>query len=72
MPNSITFIGGFSMHDSKVTTINYAGTKAQWNSIKKETGWNVHDQSSSFKLNCKDGLINVPLITYVQLQNGAS
>ncbi len=38
-------------------TIDYAGTKAEWNAITKEERWNY--RAPAFDVSCKDGIINV-------------
>ena len=38
-------------------TINYAGTKEEWNAITKEERWNFN--APAFDVSCKDGIINV-------------
>ena len=38
-------------------TIDFAGTKAQWNAIKKEERWNFN--APAFDVSCSDGIINI-------------
>lgn len=38
-------------------TIDFAGTKAQWNAIEKEERWNFN--APAFDVSCSDGVINI-------------
>ena len=38
-------------------TIDFAGTKAQWNAIEKEERWNFN--APAFDVSCSDGIINI-------------
>ena len=38
-------------------TIDFAGTKAEWNAIEKEERWNFN--APAFDVSCSDGIINV-------------
>lgn len=40
-----------------LTTIDFAGTKDEWNAIDKESRWNY--KAPAFDVSCKDGIINV-------------
>lgn len=42
---------------TKLETINYAGSKEQWNSINKKSYWNLNAGIKSIV--CKDGIINI-------------
>ena len=56
LPNSVTFIGRMAVEGcSKLTTINYLGTKKQWRSIKKKSDWKVDTPLE--KVKCTDGVI---------------
>lgn len=59
IPNSITAIGyaPFS-YCSSLSTINYRGTKAQWNSISKNN-WRENAYSCISKVVCSDGIIEL-------------
>ena len=54
IPDSVTSIGSYAFeYCSKLTSITYTGTKAQWNVISKETGWN--SGTGSYVIHCTDG-----------------
>ena len=40
-----------------LNTIDFAGTKAQWNAIEKEERWNFN--APAFDVSCSDGIINI-------------
>ena len=40
-----------------LTTIDFAGTKAQWNAIEKGERWNYN--APAFDVSCSDGIINI-------------
>lgn len=59
LPNSVTFIGRMAVDGcSKLTTINYLGTKKQWRSIKKGIEWKAGVPLEEVK--CADGIIKYP------------
>ena len=64
IPTSVTTIGEGSMGGMSEVEYTYSGTKAQWNALNKETGWNCiyyegggYDTSSTVKctVHCSDG-----------------
>lgn len=58
IPSSVTNIGSEVLGNSlELTDINYNGTEAQWNSIKKDPYWS--DGTSSFIVHCSDGDIEM-------------
>lgn len=40
-----------------LNTIDFAGTKAEWNAIEKEERWNFN--APAFDVSCNDGIINI-------------
>lgn len=58
LPETITEIAGCVFENCyKLTTINFAGTRAQWNAISKSRSWRKH--SSIVEVQCKDGIIKM-------------
>ena len=58
IPNSITNIGFQAfLCCSSLANINFKGTKEQWNSISKESLWNL--ESSIKTITCTDGVITL-------------
>ena len=57
IPASVTSIGygAFFNYSSGATSINFKGTKAQWNTITKETNWN---SAYRYNIYCIDGTIS--------------
>ncbi len=56
IPDGVTSIGNCAFSfQSSLTTINYGGTKAQWNEIIKGTLWD--DNTGNYTVYCKDGNI---------------
>ena len=59
LPASITKIEGEILVSCvSLTTIDYAGTKNQWNAISKDSRWNY--KAPALTISCKDGLIDIP------------
>ena len=59
IPDSVTSIGNYSFFGcNKLTTIVFNGTIEQWNAISKEHKWD-NGISSSCKIICSDGTINI-------------
>ena len=57
IPDSVTSIGEFAFYDcSGLTTINFQGTKAQWQAIDKEDFWDFY--SGQYTVHCTDGTIS--------------
>lgn len=55
IPNSITEIGNYTFYNcQRLKTINYLGTKAQWDAITKGTSWNGNCPSDMI-IKCTDG-----------------
>lgn len=58
LPETITEVSSCLFENChKLTTINFAGTRAQWNAISKSRTWRVH--SSIVEIKCKDGVIQM-------------
>lgn len=56
--NSITYIGKDAFSNcTKLAEINYVGTKAQWELITKEAGWN--NNMSAKTVICSDGTLTI-------------
>ncbi|WP_251183240.1 leucine-rich repeat protein, partial [Anaerocaecibacter muris] len=56
IPDSVTSIGRYAFYKcSSLTSINFGGTKAQWNSIKKDSYWNSY--TGNYTVICTDGTI---------------
>ena len=54
IPESVTVIEYFAFRDChQLTTINFRGTKAQWNAIEKQTDW--FKPAFSYTVHCTDG-----------------
>ena len=54
LPNTLTYIGDYAFSQcSALTDINYNGTVAQWNNIKKEWSWRQY--TSGVTIHCSDG-----------------
>ena len=54
IPDSVTSIKNYAFYYCvKLTDITYNGTKAQWNSITKETDWNTN--TGTYTIHCTDG-----------------
>ena len=59
LPASIIKIEGEIITNClSLETINFKGTKAQWEAINKDERWNY--QAPAFDISCSDGIINVP------------
>lgn len=59
VPISVKIFGKDAMYDCEaLSTIQYAGTKAQWNSITKASSWNSY--CGEITVECSDGNIIVP------------
>jgi len=59
LPNSVTYIGASSfLACDRLKTINYNGTKKQWNSINLDTDWN--QGCPEITVHCTDGDIIIP------------
>ena len=58
VPASVTIIGnGCFQGDKNLKTINFEGTKAQWESITKGDDWNFSIGASV--VHCSDGDVNL-------------
>ena len=58
IPGSVISIGGYVFkHAKNLESINYLGTKDQWNKIKLKPLWNK--DSHIEKIECKDGVIEL-------------
>ena len=53
--SGITSIDYFAFADSNLSTINYAGTTAQWNNITKSDNWNLNCREIT--VHCTDGTL---------------
>ncbi len=54
IPNSVISIGKYAFYlNYELKNINYGGTKDEWKSINKGSGWS--DYTGSFFVNCVDG-----------------
>ena len=52
IPDGVTSIGDYAFsYCSKLTSINYCGTKAQWGKISKGSYWNYHAGSYTITYN---------------------
>ena len=59
IPASITTIDNYAFFFcSGLTTIEFKGTIAQWNAIKKGSNWN-YDVPTTCKVKCTDGTISI-------------
>lgn len=58
IPKSVTSIGGDAFtHTKNLESINYLGTKDQWNKIKLKPLWNVDSRIE--RIECADGVIEL-------------
>lgn len=58
IPNSVISIGGYAFnHTKNLESINYLGTKDQWNKIKLEPLWNADSRIE--RIECADGVIEL-------------
>ena len=66
LPNSIANIqqrafygaGLYNSDGVRQLLIEFQGTKAEWNAIEKEDGWDYdHNKSKIIKIVCRDGVI---------------
>ena len=58
IPTSLRSIGKLAFGECKLKEIQYAGTKAQWKSIKKGDSWNYNGYDTDpYIVNCIDGVI---------------
>ena len=56
IPVSVQSIGSLSFnYNTALTTINYNGTKVQWEAIEKSSNWN--NKAGDYLVHCKDGNI---------------
>ncbi len=54
LPASVKYIGDYAFKDCrKLTSINFNGTKEQWNAIQKGKGWD--DRTGDYTIHCTDG-----------------
>lgn len=59
LPSTITKIGEYAITNCpNLKTIEFNGTKAQWNAVEKDEYWNY--MASSLTVSCKDGTVTVP------------
>ena len=59
IPDSVTSIGEGAFYScTRFTSINFNGTKAQWQSIKKDSYWN-YGVPSTCKVICTDGTVSI-------------
>lgn len=59
IPKSVTSIGdSVFAYCSKLSSITYTGTMAQWNAINKDTNWKYNAESIT-AVYCSDGVVNV-------------
>lgn len=57
IPVSVTKIGKYAFYRcDSLTDVHYSGTKAQWEAITKESGWN--GSTDNYAIHCTDGDIN--------------
>ena len=57
IPDSVTEVGNYAfLYCSSLTSINYNGTKAQWNAISKGSPWNSY--TGNYTIYCTDGNIS--------------
>ena len=57
IPDSVTSIGRLAFgYCSELTTINFQGTKEQWQAIEKDTNWN--HSTGEYAVICTDGTIS--------------
>lgn len=56
IPNSVTEIGSNALsYSSSLESIIFQGTKAEWNAIKKSSGWD--SKTGNYTIKCTDGTI---------------
>ena len=56
IPDSMTWIGYYAFAGChNLTSINFQGTKAQWNALLKGTDWDKN--TGKYKIYCKDGIL---------------
>ena len=54
IPDSVTSIGSSAFAGcTSLTRIDFGGTKAQWNAIRKDSGWNSY--TGNYTVYCTDG-----------------
>ena len=57
IPSSVTSIGEYAFeYCNSLTSINFGGTKAQWNAISKGSNWNY--ETGYYTVYCTDGTIS--------------
>lgn len=60
IPESVTNIGTYALGDCPVLeTINYAGTRAQWNEITFGKNWHYYYYGSNITVQCSDDVFGV-------------
>ena len=59
IPEGVTEIGKYAFYGcTALAEIHYAGTKAQWEAMKKENGW--HRETPAQEVLCSDGTVELP------------
>ena len=57
IPDTVTNIGSYAFYNcSNIKSVTFKGTKAQWNIISKDYGWN--NNTGNYTINCTDGTIS--------------